>query len=132
MPQAAGFGTSLALDPWSFPQAVSFLLHFPYPSIAEAVTAPRPRTVGGTPHRGHASRLAEVRRLATAVGGPGIALTFDPHPLQLLRPESFLPVLTTPEEKARLLLEFGADQVILLRTTPDLLQLTAEEFFRWV
>src|SRR5206468_9558195 len=37
--------------PWSFPRAVSFLLHFPYPLIAEALTAPRPRTVGVTHHR---------------------------------------------------------------------------------
>ena len=39
-------------------------------------------------------------------------------------------MLTTPREKARLLLTFGADRVVLLRTTPELLQLTPAEFFR--
>ena len=37
-------------------------------------------------HRGHAALLAEARRLARSANAPAIALTFDPHPLQLLRP----------------------------------------------
>src|SRR5579871_2806730 len=37
-------------------------------------------------HRGHAALVAELRRHADAAGGPAVALTFDPHPLQLLRP----------------------------------------------
>ena len=79
-------------------------------------------------HRGHAALLVESRRLAGPTG-PTVALTFDPHPLQLLRPERFLPVLTTIEDRARLLHELGADQVIILKTCLDLLQLTPEEFF---
>jgi len=80
-------------------------------------------------HRGHLALLAEVRRQAAAVGGPAVALTFDPHPLQLLRPEQFQPVLTTVPDRAALLQANGADQVVILRTTPELLQLTPEEFF---
>lgn len=83
-------------------------------------------------HRGHAALLAELRRQAAAVAGPAVALTFDPHPLQLLRPEQFQPVLTTPGDRAVLLQACGADQVVLLRTTPELLHLTAAEFFRKV
>jgi riboflavin kinase/FMN adenylyltransferase len=80
-------------------------------------------------HRGHAALLAELRRAAEAVEGPAVAVTFDPHPLQLLRPEQFLPLLTTPADRAELLTAYGADHVLLLRTTPELLRLTAEEFF---
>ncbi len=83
-------------------------------------------------HRGHAALLAETRRRARDVGGPAVALTFDPHPLQLLRPERFLPVLTTTADRARLLGEIGADHVIVLRTTPELLRLTPEDFFEQV
>src|SRR5436189_46577 len=39
-------------------------------------------------HLGHASLLAALRQQAHAVGGPAVAVTFDPHPLQLLRPQS--------------------------------------------
>jgi riboflavin kinase/FMN adenylyltransferase len=80
-------------------------------------------------HRGHAALLATLRRQAQAVGGPAVVLTFDPHPLQLLRPEQFLPVLTTPPERAELLQACGADHVLILQTTRELLRLTAEEFF---
>src|SRR5262249_44400591 len=38
-------------NPERFPRAVCFLLHFPYPSVAEAVTPLQPRTVGVTHHR---------------------------------------------------------------------------------
>jgi riboflavin kinase/FMN adenylyltransferase len=80
-------------------------------------------------HRGHAALLTELRRAADGVEGPAVAVTFDPHPLQLLRPEQFLPLLTTPADRAELLTAYGADHVLLLRTTPELLRLTAEEFF---
>lgn len=83
-------------------------------------------------HRGHRALLAELRKQAHAVAGPAVALTFDPHPLRLLRPEQFQPVLTTCADRAELLQANGADHVVILRTTPDLLQLTAEEFFEEV
>jgi len=56
-------------------------------------------------------------------------VTFDPHPLQLLRPEQFQPVLTTVADRAELIHCQGVDHVLILQTTPELLQLTAEEFF---
>jgi riboflavin kinase/FMN adenylyltransferase len=80
-------------------------------------------------HRGHAALLAELRRQADALGGPAVALAFDPHPIELLRPAQAPPRLTTTEERSRLLLETGADCVIVLRTTDELLSLRASEFF---
>ncbi len=83
-------------------------------------------------HRGHAALVTEVRRLAEEVHGPAVVLTFDPHPLQLLRPERFLPLLTTPGDRAAFLLACGAQEVILLRTTAELLRLEPEQFFQRV
>jgi len=83
-------------------------------------------------HRGHVALLEELRRQAAVVHGPAVALTFDPHPLHLLRPEGLGPPLTITAERARLLQAHGADHVVLLQTTPDLLRLTAEEFFEQV
>src|SRR5262249_60206801 len=80
-------------------------------------------------HRGHALLLGELRRQARAIGVPAVAFTFDPHPLRLLRPEQPLLLLTAPDQRAALLHELGADEVVTVRTTPDLLDLTAEAFF---
>src|SRR6516165_5999828 len=76
-------------------------------------------------HLGHAALAAEVRRQARTLGGPAVVLSFDPHPLQLLRPEQFQPVLTTTGYRAELLEQAGADHVVLLLTTPALLALSA-------
>ena len=82
-------------------------------------------------HLGHVALLSETRRLAANVGGPAVALMFDPHPLQLLRPERFLPLLTAPADRATLL-QLEADEVIILHTEPEFLQLPAEQFFQRV
>ncbi|MHB1424966.1 MAG: bifunctional riboflavin kinase/FAD synthetase [Gemmataceae bacterium] len=80
-------------------------------------------------HRGHAALLAELRRHADAVGGPAVALAFDPHPIELLRPGQAPPRLTTTADRSRLLQEVGADRVLVLRVTHELLALRAAEFF---
>ena len=59
-------------------------------------------------HRGHQALLAELVRQARALPGPAVAVTFDPHPLQLLRPASFQPVLTTVADRADYLQQYGA------------------------
>jgi riboflavin kinase/FMN adenylyltransferase len=83
-------------------------------------------------HLGHAALLAELRRQAQALAIPTVALTFDPHPLQLLRPDRFEPVLTTTADRAELIHAAGADHVLVLRTTPELLHLSATGFFEQV
>jgi riboflavin kinase/FMN adenylyltransferase len=61
-----------------------------------------------------------------------VALTFDPHPLALLRPGESPPALTTPAERDAHLHELGADEVLTLNTTPSLLHLSAADFFEQV
>lgn len=80
-------------------------------------------------HRGHQALVAETVRQARASNGPAVIVTFDPHPTKILRPEAFQPLLTTSEHRAELLQGCGADHVIILHTTPALLQLRAAEFF---
>ena len=65
-------------------------------------------------HLGHASLVSELSIRAKGVSGPAVVLTFDPHPLQLLRPESFQPVLTALADRAELLHACGADEVVVL------------------
>jgi riboflavin kinase/FMN adenylyltransferase len=79
-------------------------------------------------HLGHAALIAQLRKTADQIGGPAVAVTFDPHPIALLAPERLQPLLTTPADRAELLQQAGADHVVILRTTPELLRLDAGEF----
>src|SRR5205085_3510392 len=81
-------------------------------------------------HRGHLALLHETRREAQRVDGPAVALTFDPHPLQLLRPEIFQPTLTTTQDRAELLHANGVDHVVVLHCTHEFLSCAASAFFQ--
>jgi riboflavin kinase/FMN adenylyltransferase len=80
-------------------------------------------------HRGHARLIARLRERAVKVGAPAVALTFDPPPAQLLRPDSSPKPLSWTARKVALLKEAGADDVGVFRTGTWLLGLTAREFF---
>jgi riboflavin kinase/FMN adenylyltransferase len=83
-------------------------------------------------HLGHVALIAAARTQAAERGGPALAVTFDPHPRDVLRPDLAGPLLTTTADRCRLLQEVGADHVLVLRTTHELLHLTAAEFFHQV
>jgi riboflavin kinase/FMN adenylyltransferase len=83
-------------------------------------------------HRGHAALLKEARQVADGQKAPVIAMTFDPHPMALLTPERYQPPLTTVQDRARLLHTIGADHVVILQTTPELLALSPHYFFETI
>src|SRR5262245_21881416 len=80
-------------------------------------------------HLGHAELAGELARAARTAGGPAVALTFDPHPRAVLRPDAELSLLTTTPDRAARLQDLGADHVLTLRVTPELLELRAVPFF---
>lgn len=80
-------------------------------------------------HRGHARLIAELVAAASAVGGPALVLTFDPHPIALLRADPPPAPLSTPLEKYALLRSLGATAVVIEPTTRALLDLSARAFF---
>lgn len=80
-------------------------------------------------HRGHQAMMQALRRAADGVGTHAVAVTFDPAPVELLRPEVAPPRLMTLEDKRELLCAHGADDVVVLATSLELLSLTAREFF---
>jgi riboflavin kinase / FMN adenylyltransferase len=80
-------------------------------------------------HRGHQAMIAALVRHARSAGVPAVVLTFEPHPITLLRPEQSPPQLNTPERKAELLGRCGVDCTIAYPTDWDLLNLSPQEFF---
>jgi riboflavin kinase / FMN adenylyltransferase len=79
-------------------------------------------------HLGHRSILARVVHRARELGGQSVAVTFDPHPLKLLRPEMNLPLLNTPEQKLNLLAACGLDATVVLPFTREFAALPARDF----
>jgi riboflavin kinase/FMN adenylyltransferase len=79
-------------------------------------------------HRGHQAVLDEVRARALASGRSSVLLTFDPHPLAIVRPEHAPQLLTTQDEKRAALAQSGLDLVVFLRFTPSLATYSPERF----
>jgi len=79
-------------------------------------------------HRAHAHVLGEIVRRARANGGQAVAVTFEPHPARILKPESGLKLLTPTPEKLRWLKGTGLDAVLLLPFGRDLSLMTARQF----
>ena len=81
-------------------------------------------------HAGHRKILRRVAALAREEGWKSAALTFDPHPAKLLSPASAPRLLTTLDQRARMMLEQGIDQILILPFTLEVAALTPEEFVR--
>ena len=79
-------------------------------------------------HRGHWEVLSEIQRRAEAVDGRSVLVTFHPHPLTIVRPESAPPMLTTPEEKEEILAESGLDYAVFLTFSPMLAAYSPRRF----
>ena len=79
-------------------------------------------------HRAHARVLGEIVARARATGGKAVAVTFEPHPARILKPESTLKLLTPLPEKLRWLQATGIDAVLVLPFGRDLSLMTPRQF----
>lgn len=99
----------------------------------EPLTRPSGRTVvtvgnfDGV-HRGHQALLEAARRLAQDKDAEMVCLTFDPHPLEVLKGPIRDYLLTPTEAKLRYLNQYGTSWVAILPFTSELAQLSAERF----
>jgi riboflavin kinase/FMN adenylyltransferase len=83
-------------------------------------------------HLGHRTLIERARELCDRDGGEIAIVTFEPHPLTVLRPAFAPPRLTPPDIKARLLDELGVGHCVVLPPTPEVLNLSAEAFWHIV
>lgn len=82
-------------------------------------------------HLGHQALLHRARDLVGRDGSV-IAVTFEPHPHKLLRPDIAVKPLQRAEEKQQALQQAGADEVRVLEVTPALLGMSATDFINHV
>jgi riboflavin kinase/FMN adenylyltransferase len=79
-------------------------------------------------HRGHREILAGVKTEARGAGARAVAVTFDPHPEQFLRPAEAPRLITPTAERLRLLAETGIDAVLVLKFDAALANLAPRAF----
>jgi len=79
-------------------------------------------------HRAHAHVLSEIVSRARQCGATAVAVTFEPHPTRILRPEAGLKLLTPTPEKLRWLEGTGLEAVLLLPFGRDLSLMTPRQF----
>jgi len=83
-------------------------------------------------HRAHTRVLAEIAQRARARHAKSVAVTFEPHPMRILRPDSGLKLLTPTAEKVRLFSKTDVDAVLLLPFTRDLSLMSPREFVQFI
>ncbi len=79
-------------------------------------------------HLGHRHVVGRAHEIARGLGVPLVAVTFDPHPMAVLRPEHAPTTLTSIPERAELLRSVGADAVLVLPFDTEMAGWAPEEF----
>ncbi len=79
-------------------------------------------------HRGHVQLVGQAVRRARELGVPGVLMTFDPHPSEVVRPGSHPAQLTTLHRRAELVEQLGVEVFLVLPFTLELSRLPADEF----
>ena len=83
-------------------------------------------------HRGHLKIVERVRRGAAEHGGTPMAMTFDPHPSRVVRPDKAPPLLMTKAQRLEALGHAGISAVAVVRFTQEVAHWDPETFVRTV
>ncbi|EAZ82894.1 bifunctional riboflavin kinase/FAD synthetase [Algoriphagus machipongonensis] len=107
-----------------------------YEGLSDIPQIPNPVVTSGTfdgVHMGHQKILKRIREIARKIQGETVLITFWPHPRLVLYPEEHnLRLLSTFEEKTKLLRSFGIDHLVTIPFTKDFSQLSSKEFIQRV
>ncbi|MGH9517194.1 MAG: bifunctional riboflavin kinase/FAD synthetase [Terriglobales bacterium] len=83
-------------------------------------------------HRAHLRVLQEIVARSAQKHARSVAVTFEPHPMRILRPDAGLKLLTPTPEKIRLLGNTGIDAVVVIPFTRDLSLMSPREFVKLI
>ncbi len=81
-------------------------------------------------HMGHQEILNAAKQTASENQTQLLVMTFEPHPLSVLNPHKKPGILTSLELKKHLLVEAGADCLLIIKSTPRLLSLSPDDFVK--
>ena len=83
-------------------------------------------------HLGHRTVVSQVRSRAAELGARSVVVTFDRHPMSIVRPESAPRLLTNLDQKLELLTDTGVDATVVVSFNEDQSHETAVDFVRRV
>jgi riboflavin kinase/FMN adenylyltransferase len=81
-------------------------------------------------HIGHQALFHEVIEKAAAIDGTSVAMTFEPHPIRVLKQNNYPPLITLYEQKAELIERTGIDVLICVPFTLAFAALSADQFIK--
>jgi len=79
-------------------------------------------------HIGHQALFHEVIEKADLLGSTSLAMTFEPHPIRVLKKNGHPPLLTPFNQKVALIAKSGIDALISIPFTREFAAITAKEF----
>ena len=79
-------------------------------------------------HIGHQALFHEVIEKAESIGGTSIAMTFEPHPIRVLKQNNHPPLITLYQQKAELIERTGIDVLICVPFTEEFASQSATQF----
>jgi riboflavin kinase/FMN adenylyltransferase len=83
-------------------------------------------------HRGHLALFDKVMERAKALNGQSVVMTFEPHPIKVMRPGNGPPLITPIEQKLELISNTGIDVIICLAFTLEFASMSAEDFIEGI
>jgi riboflavin kinase/FMN adenylyltransferase len=81
-------------------------------------------------HLGHQKIFERVKEEASRIRGEAVVITFEPHPLKVLSPEHFLPLLTPFRKKMMLIEKSGMETVLCLQFSLTFSEISPGEFIK--
>ena len=81
-------------------------------------------------HCGHQLLIGKAVARAKVLRGTSVVMTFDPHPVHVLRPENHLPLLISLPYRLKLIQSLGVDAVVVVRFTKSFSRLAPQQFIK--
>ena len=79
-------------------------------------------------HKGHLALFERVKERAGAIGGQSVVMTFEPHPIKVMKPGNGPPLITLGEQKLRLINNADIDVIFFIPFTKQFAEISARDF----
>ena len=81
-------------------------------------------------HRGHLTLFDKVKKIAKAINGQSAVMTFEPHPIKVMKPGNGPPLITPINQKLKLIVDVGIDVIFCIPFTTQFASISAQDFVR--